>query len=134
MTITATKDPGTYTASSRSRKGLDHTVDAIHLTCTCESFMEFATRDERNPCAHLEAVLAHHAAIIGITSHPDVIWALARLGEARATLKELPVSCHYKAELKKRRKEFSDTIRKVIGKPQPRPKESPFAWHRCRQG
>lgn len=50
-----------YLVESESREEMEHIVDVETLECSCEAALDFKTRDERNPCKHLTAALAHHA-------------------------------------------------------------------------
>lgn len=53
-------NPGQYLVTSRTRAGIEHLADIVEMTCSCEAALDFATTGPTNPCAHLEAALAHH--------------------------------------------------------------------------
>ncbi len=51
------QDLTTFLVQSRTRDDVEHLVDALEGTCSCEAMLDFATATPENPCAHVEAVI-----------------------------------------------------------------------------
>lgn len=61
MTVEPAQDRNTYRVTSRTRRGMKHTVDLESMECSCEGALDFSITTPREPCAHIEAAIYYAA-------------------------------------------------------------------------